>query len=137
MRAYLRSQDPAQNGPPKYISISRKDRQKEVLEAAYGSSPLEVEYFCPKNEDSLKKIILNIGIDLDDIKRRLSTLTHELKDEANQINLPGIIRRTTSKDEEIVEVFLVVCDPLVEVLADEQRTLRPLYHDQVDPTSHV
>jgi hypothetical protein len=113
LRAYLRRQEPASNAPPKYLSLGRRDKQKELLEAVFSPAPLEVEYFCPKNEDSLKKIIMNIGIDLDDIKRRLSTLTHELKDEANQINLPDIIRRTTSKDEEIVEVFLVVCDPLV------------------------
>lgn len=56
---------------------------------------------------------MNIGIDLDEIKRCLSTLTSELKDEVNQINLPNIIRRNTSKDEEVIEVFLVVCDPLV------------------------
>jgi hypothetical protein len=40
-------------------------------------------------------------------------LTNELKDEANQIYATEFIRRKTSKDEETIEVFLIVSDPLV------------------------
>ena len=58
----------------------------------------------------------------------------------NRFYALDLFRRNTSTsiEEELVKVFLVVCDPLVEKEKEEgKQVFYPLYHDEVDIPSHL
>ena len=72
-------------------------------------------------------------------------MTAKLKeDEMNQYFALSLIKKNTTdtSEEEIIKVFLVVCDPLVENQLEKEKqvtkeVIYPLYHNEIDVPNHL
>lgn len=68
----------------------------------------------------------------------LKLMVNKLKDETEQLNAPLIISQTSrscSGDaSQIIDIFIVVSDPLVRIRNGQ---VLPLYNQELDITSHI
>ena len=123
---------------PKYIKVEKeKDIMNEIHKSKGG---ITVELFYKRRQDGIKVLVQKIGATLTEQQNNLRKINNELKDDMNRFYALDLFRKTTSTstEEELVKVFLVVCDPLVEKEKEDGKTVQyPLYHDEVDIPSHL